>query len=352
MRTEFPPALADAPPRNIVEYAHSYKAAEWRSFLESWGSPLLAEHLSTRVYNNLLVLSELWALATDREVSPAQIAKIRTLSERFVTEYEQIYYNNIDSHMPACTLQVHSLLHLSSWIQDLGSARYWWQFPFERLCGLTKQLATSKSRLDEIMANTVLQEEQLHLLDLFDKRRSSYGLHGDHLPQLKGELPQMRWSAWDIKRLSRVLYPFVDPVLNEEAQLRRFAASALLFKRCYIDNKDRPYGSVKSQLNLEQRRNNSRICYRSRAGNLDYAVVLHYLHIPDCGYYADIEKLRDVKVGQYKRCVVTTADPNGGGGKDFVSIEAIVCQVGVMTMEADSGRNVYYIVGPITHLLA
>lgn len=165
-RATIPTYLGHAP-RRIDNHHKGYKAAEWEAWLELFGVPLLDQHLNEECFQNFRDLRRIYTIATRHSVSSADIALLDTLVVRFVRSYEQIYLYGSDSHrdtrrLPVCSVNVHYLLHLPAYIRDCGPARYWWQFPMERFCGILKPRAKSKSQLSTSLANALVLIEHLN----------------------------------------------------------------------------------------------------------------------------------------------------------------------------------------------
>ena len=87
---------------------------------------------------------------------------LEDLTITFIRKYEELYYYQKSSYLSVYSVNIHYLLHLASHIQDYGPARYWWQFPMERYCGIIKPMARSKSQLSISLANRVIIDEYLH----------------------------------------------------------------------------------------------------------------------------------------------------------------------------------------------
>lgn len=51
-----------------------------------------------------------------------------------LTQFNSYVYRLDFNRLPACTSQVHLLLHLVDQIKNAGPARCYWTFPIERLC--------------------------------------------------------------------------------------------------------------------------------------------------------------------------------------------------------------------------
>lgn len=162
-RGSIPSRLGHAP-RPVGAHHNGYKASEWKMWLLFFGPALLQNCLKPQFRDNFLVLADIYATATRPFNADAAsvIPRLHTLCEQFVRSYQQLYFDNKD-RMPACTVNVHSILHLAEDVEHLGPACYFWQFPIERYCGIIKPMAKSKSLLDTSLANSLVERERLNV---------------------------------------------------------------------------------------------------------------------------------------------------------------------------------------------
>jgi hypothetical protein len=58
--------------------------------------------------------------------------------------YIRWYYGYDQSHLPACTFNIHALLHIPNYIRLCGPAWTTWAFPMERYCGKLGSRVTSR----------------------------------------------------------------------------------------------------------------------------------------------------------------------------------------------------------------
>src|SRR5436190_15920221 len=107
-------------------------------------------------------LSQFYVLATQCSLLHTDVFRVNELAISFVQKYEELYYQGLNERLPVCSVNIHYLLHFADYIQDCGPARYWWQFPMERYCGIIKPKARSKSQLNASLANAVIISEHLN----------------------------------------------------------------------------------------------------------------------------------------------------------------------------------------------
>ena len=113
-RPQIPSYLGHAPRRIDMHYS-SFKAAEWKAWLLFFGVPLLDQRLHEEYFGNFRVLSQLYELATRKQIADEDINRIKDLAQSFVQTFEHLYYYGHPSRISVCTLQIHSLLHFASY---------------------------------------------------------------------------------------------------------------------------------------------------------------------------------------------------------------------------------------------
>ena len=83
-----------------------------------------------------------------------------------LTQFNSYVYRLDFNRLPACTSQVHLLLHLVDQIKNAGPARCYWTFPIERLC--SEVVGRLESRKVEIRCPQNL-EHAMVMANKFDK---------------------------------------------------------------------------------------------------------------------------------------------------------------------------------------
>lgn len=71
------------------------------------------------------------------------------------------YYGYNEEHLPACTLNVHAMLHIAMYIRHFGPAWTTWQFPMERYCGKLGARITSQLHPYATLSNYVTRTAQV-----------------------------------------------------------------------------------------------------------------------------------------------------------------------------------------------
>jgi hypothetical protein len=254
-RSDIPAGLCRAP-RRIDNHYKGYKATEWEAWLIHYGIPLLDQHLGDDYVNNFRQLNRIYSLATQYTIQQSELLDLKRLTVDFIQSYERLYYRREPGRLPVCSVNIHYLLHLPACIQDCGPARYWWQFPMERYCGIVKLLARSKSQLNTSIANGVIITEHLHHIRFTQKTE-----------------PQ-----------SKRLYPILlDPLMITPHNNLRRSLSAFLqgnpttfefYRRCQIDE-ELTAGSIYSQRCTDINRRDNRICFQVPGQNSFSFATVH-----------------------------------------------------------------------------
>jgi hypothetical protein len=259
------PTFLSHTPRRIDKNHKGYKASEWEAWVKLFGVPLLDQRLDDSCVDNFRLLSCIYSLSTQRSLRRSEVDILDDLVVRFVRSYEDIYYCNRDPKwMPVCSINIHYLLHFPTYIRDCGPARYWWQFPMERFCGIIKPMARSKSQLNTSLANGLVITEYLNHLEISHLRpappRPSYPIL---VNKYNSSLSQQQRHRLD--------------------QLYGDIISVFFYKRCQISD-DLTIGSTKSQRRGDITRSNSRICYsRAEDSQTAFGIIKFFITAVDAG---------------------------------------------------------------------
>jgi Transposase family tnp2 len=331
-RGTIPTYLGHAP-RRIDNHHKGYKAAEWEAWLELFGVPLLDQRLDEECVQNFRDLSRIYSIATRHSVSSADIALLETLVVRFVQSYEQIYLYGSDSQrdprrLPVCSVNVHYLLHLPAYIRDCGPARYWWQFPMERFCGIIKPRAKSKSQLSTGLANALVLIEHLNHVRF---TAAGHGQETTDTPTLAYPALQGRYKAQLASYQSSCLERICSDV--EEVEF---------YKRCQVRD-DLTIGSTASQRTAAITRSNCRVCYAEMGNNeMRFGNIHFFIRVLSVdGQVRDlawISQLEDVDIDREKRI----ASFGREGRRTWVDVRSIRSLIGILKHE-----NVNFIVTDI-----
>ncbi|KAK9427243.1 hypothetical protein V1505DRAFT_358989, partial [Lipomyces doorenjongii] len=138
---EVPAALAPCP-EDVYVHHRSYRAQNWFDFLQLFVHPLLAGRASMELRTSMALLARIYAVATQQEISHEDLRWLARAARDFVESYE----------------------HLYTQIQRCGPAWGYWQFTMEKTCGNVVGWLRGKKLKDENLANAILLNEQVSLL--------------------------------------------------------------------------------------------------------------------------------------------------------------------------------------------
>ena len=88
--SSIPTVLGHAPKR-IERHYNGFKAAEWKAWLTLYGTPCLVDRLPDAHLHNIVVLSQIYTLATKQQLSEQDVDLIGELSTHFLRSYEELY---------------------------------------------------------------------------------------------------------------------------------------------------------------------------------------------------------------------------------------------------------------------
>jgi Transposase family tnp2/Domain of unknown function (DUF4218) len=284
-RKDLPTYLCHTP-RRIDNHHKGFKAAEWEAWVKLFGVPLLDQRLDDSCVDNFRLLSCIYSLSTQLSLRDSEVDILDDLVVRFVQSYEDIYYHRDPQRISVCSVNVHYLLHFPMYIRDCGPARYWWQFPMERFCGILKPKARSKSQMNLSLANGLVTTECLNHLQL----------------SRLGPTPPPTAYPILVAKYDGKLSPRQRSSLAE--QYGRIDA-AYFYKRCQIRD-DLTIGSVKSQRRGDITRSSTRICYsRAEDSQMAFGIVKCFVEAKDRSHQirklAWIQKLEGINLGHAKR---------------------------------------------------
>lgn len=235
---------------------------------------------------HFLTFSKLYTLAIKTRLTAEEISEIDRLATSFVRGYDELYYRRDPVRLILCVINVHSLLHLSQHIRDLGPAKLFQQFTMETYAGLIKPFARSKSQLSTSLNNEVYLCKQLNLIKT----------------QLDVEKP-MSFSEWprlaDLVNLShptlcRVQFHLRD--LSAQLGARITTDQLQIFKRCILQL-DLTIGSKLQRQNTDISRDNFCVVYLHKncpksATTIRFGEVKLFAQVNNFGLWAIIKQYR------------------------------------------------------------
>jgi len=304
------PTYLSHTPRRIDRHHNGYKAAEWEAWVKLFGIPLLDQRLDDSCVDNFRLLSCIYLLSTQFSLKHSDVDILDDLVIRFVRSYEELYYGHNPQRVSVCSVNIHYLLHLPSYIRDCGPARYWWQFPMERFCGILKPKARSKSQLNYSVSNELVIMEHLNHVQL--SRLRSPTLPASYL----------------------VLMDNYEATLSSQQRLRLVREYEIInvrfYKRCKI-REGFVVGSVKSQRRGDITRSSCKVCYsQPQQLQMGFGIVQYFIEAVDkyqqLHRLAWVQKLRDIDIDHSKRICSYGSE----GGHCWIEAEQIQSLIGII----------------------
>ncbi|KAG8870580.1 hypothetical protein FRB98_001528 [Tulasnella sp. 332] len=159
---------------NLRENRSHFIAESWMLFASFVGPAVLHRRFTRPAYyKHFISLVQIINLCLEYELTDEMIQQIKDQCIKWVEDFERIYLQYSEEHLPVCTLPIHALLHIAQDIRNMGPMWTYWAFPMERFCG--SLLPSIKSRkypftsLDHCIQD-IAQLDQLKLLyNLFDE---------------------------------------------------------------------------------------------------------------------------------------------------------------------------------------
>ncbi|QRV77922.1 Transposase family tnp2 [Ceratobasidium sp. AG-Ba] len=144
-------------------------------FATQIGPGLLRDRFKDEAYyQHFLFLVRLINKCCSHSLTQDDVDFIRRGFATWVERYEQLYYRKERHRLRACSLPIHSLLHIADDIEAMGPVWCYWSFPMERLCGSLARSGKSKRYPYASLDRRVLEIAHLAQIKLI------YGL-GDEL---------------------------------------------------------------------------------------------------------------------------------------------------------------------------
>ena len=105
---------------------------------------LLYKRVSTTRYRQIVKLRSIWLLCTSTTLSLSDVDTLERLIKDFIKFQDRYVYRQNFDRLPACTSQIHAIIHLPQQIRATGPLRSYWTFPVERICaGIVKMLCAN-----------------------------------------------------------------------------------------------------------------------------------------------------------------------------------------------------------------
>ncbi|KAJ7234807.1 hypothetical protein C8J57DRAFT_1574508 [Mycena rebaudengoi] len=161
------PSAFGARPPNAASDKKARTAETWSFWMLYLGPVLLHRKFERPVYyDHYVELVKLVHLCLQFEISQDDIASIREGFQKWVVEYEKLYYQYTPDRLSLCPLTIHGLLHIADGIDWAGPVWAYWAFPMERFWGLLQPAIKSRRFPYPSIDNHVVATAQLSIIKL------------------------------------------------------------------------------------------------------------------------------------------------------------------------------------------
>lgn len=238
-----PPNFISRAPASIFKLKF-WKASEFRSWLFYYSAAVLFNILPSIYFQHHLLLVETIYTLTSESISPESLDKCEVMLNYYVCMFSVLYG---EAHMG---INIHSLVHLTDTVKDLGPLFVFSCFPYESLNGDLKVLFHGTQSIDKQIASAV--SKLLKLPTLISKIDQSSPV-GTFLSSLRGcagttgicvgdnkILGSMKQKTLDRLQM-RALGTCADIIDNRAMTFLRFCRgpkvfSCLLYQRQFVRN--------------------------------------------------------------------------------------------------------------------
>ncbi|QRV80885.1 Transposase family tnp2 [Ceratobasidium sp. AG-Ba] len=151
------------------------------------GPALLHRQFKRRCYyDHFVKLVRLIQECLQLEITEDKLEEIRVGYADWVEEYERLYYRYRADRLQACTLPIHSLLHIANDIRTMGPVWCYWAFPMERFIGALAHANKNFRFVWASLDNHVLGVAQLTQIKLIYDLADALSLEDEHYNMATG----------------------------------------------------------------------------------------------------------------------------------------------------------------------
>ncbi|KAG8737100.1 hypothetical protein FRC12_017271 [Ceratobasidium sp. 428] len=180
---------------DIADQRHLFKA-EGYSFWAQYIAPiLLKDRLSPVYYNHFLLMREIIIRCVQYNITVAEVNELEEMVNRWVAEYERLYYQYQDNRLSTCPLTIHALLHIPMYIRETGPLCNSWAFVMERFCGRLLPAVKNRTQPYEHLNNYISRRAQM---------QAACHIHG--LPTLPRSTTKWRYNGRERLSSHEIMY--------------------------------------------------------------------------------------------------------------------------------------------------
>ncbi|CAE6417422.1 unnamed protein product, partial [Rhizoctonia solani] len=149
---------------NIAEDENLYKAEAY-SFWFIYIAPIvLKNRLKEPYYTHMILMRNIMKLCLLFEITHDDINELQTMINKWVADYERLYYQYDENRLEACPLTIHALLHLPAYIRQTGPLWTSWAFVMERFCGHLLPAVKNRTLPYQHLDNYVQRRAQMQIV--------------------------------------------------------------------------------------------------------------------------------------------------------------------------------------------
>ncbi|KAJ3716065.1 hypothetical protein C8R42DRAFT_698103 [Lentinula raphanica] len=176
------PSAFGARPPNVAEDKQATTADTWSFWLLYIAPVLLDGKLPPPYHHHLCDLSSIVNQCLQFEISQDSLQLLRKACEKWVVDYEKLYYQGDPNHSSACPLTIHGLLHVVDGIEEIGPVWTNWAFPTERFCGRLQPAIKSRRHPFAAIDNYIIHQAHLSQIKLLYGVEAELSLKEPSLP--------------------------------------------------------------------------------------------------------------------------------------------------------------------------
>ncbi|QRV83012.1 Transposase family Tnp2 protein [Ceratobasidium sp. AG-Ba] len=146
---------------DIASHQSLYKAEAYAFWWQYIGPILLHGRLNQPYYDHYILGREIVIRSVQLTITSEQIDELEEMIFRWVSEYEQLYYQHDYNRLRTCPLTIHALLHIPYYIRHTGPLCASWAFFVERFCGRLLPAVKNRYQPYQHLDNYILRRAQL-----------------------------------------------------------------------------------------------------------------------------------------------------------------------------------------------
>ncbi|KAF9058462.1 hypothetical protein BDP27DRAFT_1241042, partial [Rhodocollybia butyracea] len=188
-----------ARPPNVADDKQATTADSWSFWLLYIGPVLLQDKFRSSIYHrHFCDFSVIVENCLQFEIDRTDIQELRKACEKWVLDYEKLYYQYEPERVSACPLTIHGLLHVPDALVEIGPVWTHWAFPTERYCGRLQPAIKSRRHPFVAIDNYIVLQAQLSQIKLI------YGVESElSLKVPRSVLPANHFS---VEQCTSILY--------------------------------------------------------------------------------------------------------------------------------------------------